>query len=630
MPADSKTLLQILCAFALLCISALGGEIQLGDAPRVAAPIEAPAGTVSVAPRDLSVDTTSRSAVVAFFNTNYTPQPSIAWTGSDVSPYDPGTIGSTFQDATLFRVNFYRAMAGLPSNIVFDSSLSAECQQAALMFSVAGMLSHTPPSSPTAQWPYATANGADAAGHSNISLGSFGPDAMDGLMADPGSNNTVAGHRRWILYPPQQTMGHGSVAGGVSGTTTLFGADALWVIATFGTRPPTPTNVPWPNAGYFPYQLLPFDYSNTFAKIPGRWTFSMNGADFSAATVTMTSNGANLNVQLETVANGYGDNTLVWHALDVPLTAPTADTTYAVTVSNVKVNNAPQTFNYSVIVFDPSTGVSTDPLANAQTLSTVENTPLPITLTGSNGNTFAIATQPANGALSGFVASTGAVTYTPTTGFSGSDSFTFTITNGTKVSPPATISINVLGSGGAYPLDLLAYLTSQNIPVNATVQTTEAMQSKTTLSIKLNFSSMMTSADTSTLVTPVSLPTGFTLTNRQVVVDIAGVIRQYSLNDKGQATSDPTSKLTLSAKQKMGVTTSAGIAKFTVKLSKADLHTTLAAAGLKGDKVYTNQMIALPVTVVIVDAAASTVVHGTLTVNYSAKPGKTGTAKGAL
>ncbi len=91
------------------------------------------------------------------------------------------------------------------------------------------------------------------------------------------------------------------------------------------------------------------------------------------------------------------------------------------------------------------------PTANAQSVSTNQDTPLGITLTGSDDDvpalplTFATVTGqgPAHGTISGFNASTGALTYAPNAGFTGSDSFQFTVSNGTNVSAAATVTINV-------------------------------------------------------------------------------------------------------------------------------------------------------------------------------------------
>ena len=103
-------------------------------------------------------------------------------------------------------------------------------------------------------------------------------------------------------------------------------------------------------------------------------------------------------------------------------------------------------------------GSNLQPNADAQTLSVASDTPLPITLTGDDGEspgvnqdlTFAITNQPTNGTIIGFNAATGVLTYEPDVGFEGTDSFEFTVTDsggtadgGVDTSDPATITINV-------------------------------------------------------------------------------------------------------------------------------------------------------------------------------------------
>jgi len=101
--------------------------------------------------------------------------------------------------------------------------------------------------------------------------------------------------------------------------------------------------------------------------------------------------------------------------------------------------------------------VNDPPTANSQSATTPEDTALGIILTGTDGDpdvvqvlTFAIATGPSHGSLSGFNPATGAVTYTPVGDYNGPDSFTFTVTDdvsaGSPVnltSAPATVSITV-------------------------------------------------------------------------------------------------------------------------------------------------------------------------------------------
>jgi autotransporter-associated beta strand protein len=84
------------------------------------------------------------------------------------------------------------------------------------------------------------------------------------------------------------------------------------------------------------------------------------------------------------------------------------------------------------------------PVAAAQSVSTAEDTALPITLAGTDVDldalTYAIVTPPANGTLSGTAPN---LAYTPAANSIGPDSFTFTVNDGTADSAVATISITV-------------------------------------------------------------------------------------------------------------------------------------------------------------------------------------------
>jgi hypothetical protein len=101
--------------------------------------------------------------------------------------------------------------------------------------------------------------------------------------------------------------------------------------------------------------------------------------------------------------------------------------------------------------------VNDAPAADAQSVSTNEDTAKTITLTGSdvdgNNLTFAIGTGPSHGSLGtiGSVTCTGTapkscsadVTYTPALNYNGSDSFTFKVNDGTVDSAAASVSITV-------------------------------------------------------------------------------------------------------------------------------------------------------------------------------------------
>lgn len=84
------------------------------------------------------------------------------------------------------------------------------------------------------------------------------------------------------------------------------------------------------------------------------------------------------------------------------------------------------------------------PVADSQQLATPVDTPLNITLTGSDDNndvlSYSVVSQPANGTLSGEAPN---LIYTPDPGTSGSDSFAFTVNDGTTDSASAFIDITV-------------------------------------------------------------------------------------------------------------------------------------------------------------------------------------------
>jgi acetyl esterase/lipase len=85
------------------------------------------------------------------------------------------------------------------------------------------------------------------------------------------------------------------------------------------------------------------------------------------------------------------------------------------------------------------------PVAGAQSVRAKKNTAKTITLSGSDpeGNpiTYSIAMKPLKGTLSS--SSGAAVTYTPTRNATGSDSFTFTVSDGSLSSVPAKVSISI-------------------------------------------------------------------------------------------------------------------------------------------------------------------------------------------
>lgn len=295
----------------------------------------------------LSVDTGIRWQVRDFHRVVYsfgefTP---MEWTG-DYPTGQAGTVSAAFKETVRARVNYFRAMAGVPAEVQFLDEHNAAAQQAAFMMSANNTISHYPGT----DWLWYTATGAEAAARSNLAWNSSGPAAVDGYIGDFGANNTAVGHRRWILFPQIDEMGTGDTPG--DPVAALPPTNALWVIPeTIAARPPTRESfVAWPPPGHVPATV-----------VYARWSFSLPGADFSQATVSMTSGGSPVPVALEPVDSRLiGDPTLVWVPDNMPTDKrlhwplPENDLTYNVSINNVLVDGTARNFTYAVTVFDPS------------------------------------------------------------------------------------------------------------------------------------------------------------------------------------------------------------------------------------------------------------------------------------
>ena len=270
--------------------------------------------------------------------------PSHAYTNGDAGDTTPG-----YGNAVQRRINYFRAMAGIPATITFNATFSAKAQEAALMMSANDQLNHFPPNS----WTFWTADGREAAENSNLAIGSAGPESVVGYMQDHGAGNAAVGHRRWLLYPQTEVMGTGDVPGHPD-FSSRRPANAIWVFdGNFGSSRPSvrDTFVAWPPPGFVPFDL-----------VYPRWSISHPGANFSGATVTMKRDGADIAVVKETLSTGIGETTLVWvyDGLNAnnsqTHSRPGADTTYSVVVDGVTLNGQNQKWEYDVIVFDPDEG----------------------------------------------------------------------------------------------------------------------------------------------------------------------------------------------------------------------------------------------------------------------------------
>jgi hypothetical protein len=99
-----------------------------------------------------------------------------------------------------------------------------------------------------------------------------------------------------------------------------------------------------------------------FEVVYPRWSLSYPGANFTNATVTMTSGSSTIPVTKEPVSDPtliIGEPTIAWRpnglASDGTWPQPAQDTRYTIKITGAIVGGASKTFQYDVIVFDPST-----------------------------------------------------------------------------------------------------------------------------------------------------------------------------------------------------------------------------------------------------------------------------------
>lgn len=295
----------------------------------------------------VEIDIADREASRQFFFDQYVSgaNTTMSWTGSHTA-CEAGATSQAFRDEVVQQINYFRAMAGVPAEIMLSDSLNAKAQEAALMMSANNNLSHTPSDS----WVCHTDAGSDGAANSNLSLGRNGARAVADYIHDPGTGNEPVGHRRWILHPQTTTMGTGDIPRDGRQRET----NALWVLdgSSFGPRPETRDPfVAWPPAGFVPHQVV----------FP-RWSFSLDSADFSKATVSVTLDGDEQALDIMPIVNGFGENTVVWELDDAPnefsfWPTPEEDTVYSVSIDNIGLSGEQLSYQYDVTIFNPSVRV---------------------------------------------------------------------------------------------------------------------------------------------------------------------------------------------------------------------------------------------------------------------------------
>ena len=156
-------------------------------------------------------------------------------------------------------------------------------------------------------------------------------------------------------------------------------------------------------------------------------------------------------------------------------------------VNDGQLSSAPSTVTVNA--------VGSAPRANSVTVSTDEDTPINISLSGSDIDssslTFTVVSGPSHGLVSANSGTMSCVTgtctvdvsYTPAANFSGLDSFIFTVSDGQATSNTAVASITVRGVNDAPRVPVIAVSTNEDTPVILTLRASDIDSTTVTFSV---------------------------------------------------------------------------------------------------------------------------------------------------
>jgi uncharacterized protein YhjY with autotransporter beta-barrel domain len=227
--------------------------------------------------------------------------------------------------------------------------------------------------------------------------------------------------------PPGITL---SSTGAFGGSATASGSYNFSVKVTDSAATPNTFTKPYQmTVGAATLSVSPGTLPNGMVSIAYSQQMSTSGGiapySYTMDTVSFPGGGTPLSISSSGLISG------------TPTTAGTATFRLVVTDSTAGTP-AITTANYSMTI-DPLP----PPLASPVSLPVAYNStanPVPLSLSGGAAASVAVPTGPSHGttAISGT-----SITYTPTTGYNGSDSFTYTATNAGGTSTPATVSVTM-------------------------------------------------------------------------------------------------------------------------------------------------------------------------------------------
>ena len=275
----------------------------------------------------------------------------------------------------------------------------------------------------------------------------------------------------------------------------LSGTDIDGTIASYsvnnpanGTLSGTAPNLTYtPNANFNGSDSFTFSVTDNDGgtSTPATVSISVSSVNDLPVAVSQSLSTLEDNAIVFTISGTDADGTITSYAVGNPSNGTLSGTAPNLTYTPNANFNGSDSFTFTVtdneggtsvlaIISIQVSSVNDLPSAVSQSVSTTENSPIAITISGSDADgTISSYTlgNPANGTLSGTAPN---LTYTPNANFNGNDSFTFSVTdNDGGVSTEATISIVVAAVNDVPTADAQSVTTAEDVALNITLTATD-------------------------------------------------------------------------------------------------------------------------------------------------------------
>jgi fibronectin type 3 domain-containing protein len=272
-----------------------------------------------------------------------------------------------------------------------------------------------------------------------------------GISSLAATASDIDGNSAALVYTWSKFRGAGAVTFGSNGTTASNNTIATFdTPGTYIVRLSVTDGILDPNK----YGGVTRDLTITVNPDPNRPPVAINQnvttPQDTARPVTLTATDADANPLTYSVVSGPASGALSGTAPN--LTYTPAAGFIGNTGFTFMANDGTSDSSIATVTITVGGSGNTTPVALNQSVTTVEDTAKVITLAGTDADpgdtlTYSILAQPSHGSLSG---SAPAVTYTPAANHTGSDSFTFLVTdNNSAASAIATVAINVTPTNDA-------------------------------------------------------------------------------------------------------------------------------------------------------------------------------------